>query len=203
MSSYFENVLSKGVYTLRTDLHWPPLSPKDSHWTSPTPTDPQLTSSDLYWAPDESHWAKCSLHLAPLSYIHPSVTHNDPCLSQMNPIWPQITLNNFRLSLIVLKDLNPTNYVNYHQRLQLFLQKRQPIMRYDSKSHLTSIYSSIIYPEHLVKNWRCEQMDYKPTSQRTEFNISLNRHVRCTLKSNRVSIPFWNHQTFYFKNCWV
>ena len=46
-------------------------------------------------------------------------------------------------------------------------------------------------------------MDYKPTNQGAEFNISLNRHVRCTLKSNRMSIPFWNHHTFYFKDCRV
>ena len=39
-------------------------------------------------------------------------------------------------------------------------------------------------------------------SQRAEFNISLNRHVKCTLKSNRMSISFWNHQTFYFQDCW-
>ena len=37
-------------------------------------------------------------------------------------------------------------------------------------------------------------MDYKRTSQGAEFNISLNRRVRYTLKSNRMSIPFWNHQ---------
>ena len=46
-------------------------------------------------------------------------------------------------------------------------------------------------------------MDYKPTSQGAEFSISLNRHIRRTLKSNRMSIPFWNHETFYFKDCWV
>ena len=46
-------------------------------------------------------------------------------------------------------------------------------------------------------------MDYKPISQGEEFNISLNRHVTCTLKRNRMSIPFWNHQTFYFKYCWA
>ena len=40
-------------------------------------------------------------------------------------------------------------------------------------------------------------------SQGAECNISLNRHVRCTFKSNRMSIPFWNHQTFYFKDYWV
>ena len=39
--------------------------------------------------------------------------------------------------------------------------------------------------------------------QGPEFNISLNRHVRCTLKSNRMSITFWNHQTFNFKDSWV
>ena len=44
-------------------------------------------------------------------------------------------------------------------------------------------------------------MGYKPTSQGAEFNISLNRYVRCTLKSNSMSIPFWNHQIFYFKDC--
>ena len=27
--------------------------------------------------------------------------------------------------------------------------------------------------------------------------------VRCILKSNRMFISFWNHQTFYFKDCWV
>ena len=96
-----------------TESHCPPLSttdppqsPKDSRWAPPTPTGPQWTSNDLYWAPltpTKSFWAQCSLHLAPLSYIHPSVTHNDPFLSQMNPIWPQITLNNFRLSPNCLK----------------------------------------------------------------------------------------------------
>ena len=27
--------------------------------------------------------------------------------------------------------------------------------------------------------------------------------VRCTLKSNRMSIPIWNYQKFYFKDHWV
>ena len=58
--------------------------------------------------------------------------------------------------LILLKDLNPTNSVNYCQSLQLSLQKGQPIMRYDPKSHLTNIYSSTI---------NLEQMNYKPTKQ--------------------------------------
>ena len=46
-------------------------------------------------------------------------------------------------------------------------------------------------------------MDYKPTSQGTEFNTSLNRHTKCTLKSNRMSIHFQNHRTSYFKDFWV
>ena len=46
-------------------------------------------------------------------------------------------------------------------------------------------------------------MDYKPTNQGAEFNILLNRHIRCTLKTNRMSIPFWSNQTFYFKDCSV
>ena len=44
-------------------------------------------------------------------------------------------------------------------------------------------------------------MDYKPTSQGAEFNMSLNRHFRYTPKSNRMSIPFWNHQISDFKDC--
>ena len=96
-----------------TDTDWAPLTLTESHWAPKTPTVPQrlplstLTDpSDLYWAPltsTESHWAKCSLHLPPLSYIHPSVTHNDSFLSQINLIWPQITLNNIRLSPSCLK----------------------------------------------------------------------------------------------------
>ena len=47
-------------------------------------------------------------------------------------------------------------------------------------------------------------MEHKPTRQGTEFNISLNRHVRCTLKSNRMSIHFWNHQDIlkYLRVIW-
>ena len=102
--------------------HWPPLSPTDLHW-------PPLSPTDTHWAPlnvTESHWApktptvpqrlpwarsltlaKCSLHLPPLSYIHPSVTHNDSFLSHINLIWPQITLNNIRLSPNCLKRPQP------------------------------------------------------------------------------------------------
>ena len=144
-----------------TDPHWAPPSPTDPHRAPLSPTDPHWTPlnlkysrwahptdpSNLYSAsltPTESHWAQCSLHLPPLTYIHPSVTHNDSFLSQGNPIWPKITLNNIGLSPNCLKRPQPTIYVNYDQCMQLFCLKRQPIMHYDPKSHLTSIYSSII-----------------------------------------------------------
>ena len=86
--------------------------------------------------------------------------------------------------------------------MQYFLQKRQPIMHHDPKPHLTSIYSSIITLIPCKKS-EVRENDYKPTSQGAELNISLNRYVRCILKGYRMSMPFWNHQTFYFKDYWV
>ena len=128
---------------------------------------------------------------APLSYMYPSVTHNDYLLSQMNPIWPQITLNNFRLSSNCLKRPQPNQLCQLSSASATFPSKKA-----------TNEYL-FIHNIPLTKNWRCGQMDYKPTSQGVEFNISLNRHVRCILKSNRMSIPFWNQQTFCFKDCRV
>ena len=179
-----------------TEPYWAPKTPIEHHRP---PTDPQLSSNDLYWTPltpTESHWAQCSLHLAPLSYMYPSVTHNDYLLSQMNPIWPQITLNNFRLSSNCLKRPQPNQLCQLSSTFATFPSKKA-----------TNEYL-FIHNIPLTKNWRCGKMDYKPTSQGVEFNISLNRHVRCILcivrcKSNRMSIPFWNQQTFCFKDCRV
>ena len=91
--------------------HWPSLSPKDSCWAHP------LTST-------ESHWAKCSLHLPPLSYIHPSVTHNDSFLSQMSPIWPQIPLNNIRLFPNCLKRPQPNQLCKLSSMYATFPPKK-------------------------------------------------------------------------------
>ena len=89
------------ILTISTDSHWLLLSPTELHWAPLILTELHRLQS-LHWAPSltpltspESHWAKCRLHLPPLSYIHPSVTHNDSFLSQMNPI----ILNNIRLFL--------------------------------------------------------------------------------------------------------
>ena len=68
------------------------------------------------------------------------------------------------LSKIVVfrKDLNPTNSFNYHQRLKL-PPKRQTITPYDPISHPASNHLSIMNPKYLVRNWRYERMNYKPT----------------------------------------
>ena len=117
-----------------TDSHWAPLTPTEPHWPSRSPTVPQrlplstLTDpSDLYWAPltsTESHSAKCSLHLPPLSYIHPSVTHNDSFLSQMSPIWPQIPLNNIRLFPNCLKRPQPNQLCKLSSMYATFPPKK-------------------------------------------------------------------------------
>ena len=82
-------------------------------------------------------------NVASISYINPSVTLGCPKGVPFDPKLPYVTSD---YPLIVLKDLNPNNSANYYQRIQLLLQKSQPFMCYDRKSHLMRIYSSIIYP---------------------------------------------------------
>ena len=148
------NTKLEGVYTLHTDPHWAPLTPTEPHWAPLTSTEPHwaptepycapLTITDLHWArktplstptdpsdlywaqltSTESYWAKCSIHLLPLIYIHPSVTHNDSFLSQMNHIWPQIILNNARLSSNCLKRLQPNQLFQLSSMYAIFPSKK-------------------------------------------------------------------------------
>ena len=110
-----------------TEPKWAPLILTELHWAPKTPLSIPTDPSDHYWAPltsAESHWAKCSLHLPPLSYIHPSVTHNDSFLSQMNHIWPQIILNNIRLYPNCLKRPQPNQLCQLSSMYATFPSKK-------------------------------------------------------------------------------
>ena len=144
-----------------TEPHWLPLSPTEPprsptvpHWPSLISTEPER----LHWAPPLTLAISTEPNWPQLSPIEPNVAstyrhwfifiHQWPIMTLSCPKWTTFDHKSSLITpdypLIVLKDFSPTNYFNYHQCMQFFLQKRQPIMHYDPKSHLTSIYSSII-----------------------------------------------------------
>lgn len=115
----WRNCVKQSVHALRSEPHWSPLASIELQWHSWTSTKPHWLKwpPEISTDPNDPNWVLFSPMKPPLKLIDPPLscrdpllTHNDTCLSKMNPMWLQIILINSRFSFNCFEERQPKQF---------------------------------------------------------------------------------------------